>query len=70
MGMRPADDKVLPLCHECHINIQHRIGEERFYKDVYKALELAKALYLLSGDTYHGLALIAKFKPEVFECSL
>jgi len=69
MGFKSGDDKTVPLCGDCH-NLQHRIGEERFYKDVYKALELAKALYLLSGDTYQGIALIAKFKPEVFECSL
>lgn len=33
MGMKPGDDYVIPLCHECHSE-QHRIGEKTFWTRV------------------------------------
>lgn len=47
MGQKPSDNRVLPLCHDCHA-LQHRIGEIKFwggFEGVVNAIELALSLY-------------------------
>jgi len=62
---KSEDDRGLPQCHECH-SLSHRIGEVSFYKDVYKAHELARALYLFSGNTWEALSIIARMRRDVY----
>lgn len=66
MGLKPEDGKTLPQCHECH-SLSHRIGEPAFYADVYKAHELARALYLFSGNTWEALTIMAKMRKDVYD---
>jgi hypothetical protein len=49
MGIKPSDNRVLPLCFKCH-DIQHKQGEYTFwggFDGVIKAIELALSLYPL-----------------------
>ena len=64
-GMKPSDDRAIPLCGVCH-DFQHRCGELTFYKDVWKAIYLAKGLYLFSGDMFNSINLIGKYRGELF----
>jgi hypothetical protein len=65
-GIKPPDNECLPLCHDCHIGIQHRIGERSFYRDIDKAHDLAHALWLFSRHDFEALSVIAKMRREVF----
>lgn len=64
-GIKPGDDWTLPLCHTCHSE-QHQIGEVAFYKDLEKARQLARDLYLLSGDIYTAVNLARRAKCILF----
>lgn len=65
MGMKPGDDKAIPLCHPHHA-LQHVRGERTFYRDIEAAQKLAHGLYLLSGDVWSANLLLAKKRTEVF----
>jgi hypothetical protein len=32
VGQKPSDDRTVSLCRDCHA-LQHRIGEQTFWKD-------------------------------------
>lgn len=36
MGLKPADNLVLPLCWECHAKCDQKKGEAAFWLDVFK----------------------------------
>jgi len=65
-GMKPSSKYAIPLCHECHIGIQHRVGERSFYRDIDKAHDLAHALWLFSRHDFEALSVLAKMRREVF----
>lgn len=48
IGLKPSDDRVTPLCFECHRS-QHDVGERRWWRDVgidpENAINLLRAAY-------------------------
>jgi len=65
MGIKPGDENCIPLCHACH-SWQHQHGERTCYRDIDKAHDLARALWLFSGNDFEALSVMAKMRPEVF----
>lgn len=46
MGIKPSDDRTVPLC-AFHHRIQHHIGEMKFWggaDEIYRAIDYAKSL--------------------------
>lgn len=60
MGLKPSDRYVTPLCYECHSR-QHSRGEVTFWGDINKPIELANALYLMTGDKEKSIHRIIGF---------
>lgn len=50
-GLKPPDDRVLPLCHYHH-DIQHRLGERTFWLERMNWWLLADALIALAEKRY------------------
>ena len=65
VGMKPGDDRTLPQCHTCH-SLSHSIGEMRFYKDVWAAIDLAKHLYEITGNETEAIRVIIEKRGELF----
>lgn len=59
MGLKPSDDRVVPLCATCH-HTQHTKGEPAFWADVpiRDPLAVAHALYQNSGDEAKAYSLL------------
>lgn len=60
MGLKPSDCYVTPLCYDCHSR-QHSKGEVTFWGDVEKAIQLANALYVMTGDKEKAIHHIIRF---------
>jgi hypothetical protein len=66
MGMKPGDNWTLPLCHQHHAE-QHRIGEETFWNDRLDMVkEIARKLWLYSGDIWSGVHIVMEGKCSIF----
>ena len=65
MGMKSGDDRTLPLSCETHRK-QHAVGSEAKFWDKYggidKAIELAEALYSVTGDNLAAMELIHRWR--------
>lgn len=64
IGIKAADDRVIPLCDKCHRE-QHDKGEVTFHggiEGVYDAIDLAKALY--GTDIFKARRLIMDYRKE------
>lgn len=62
MGLKSADDCVLPLCVTCHQE-QHLTSEKLFYgQKLPEAQRLAKTLYQISGNKDAALMEITRFR--------
>lgn len=68
MGMKSSDCMTLSLCHHCHNNEQHRLGEQTFWGDMDLPIQLAAKLYELTGNTEKAIAEILRFN-RVFQNS-
>lgn len=64
MGMKPSDSRCIPMCHECHAE-QHRIGEEKFFGDIQKPIELSNALWLMTGDLERCKDRVTQFRRSI-----
>ena len=63
-GLKPTVNFLIPLCHKHHSE-QHAIGEISFWggmEGVERAIELANALYLRTGDEDTCLRRMLRFK--------
>jgi len=61
MGMKSHDKWVTPLCYECHHKQHTGAGELTFWGDMNKPIELANALYLMTGDKEKAIHHIIRF---------
>lgn len=58
-GLKPSDDRALPLCHRCHM--ASHSGEKTFWGfKIDQAIELAQELYKVTGDRSAAIKLILK----------
>ena len=64
-GIKPSDEWTVPLCRECHQE-QHRIGEPAFFRNMDKVRELARKLWLYSGDSWSSITIICKERTGLF----
>lgn len=64
MGLKPESKWCVPLCHDCHINEQHRVGEAKFWGDIDKVKQYALALYDVSGSWQDGVRLVLQYRRE------
>lgn len=64
MGIKPPDNSVVPLCHQCHMT-QHK-GELSFWGSMNYPIELANALWLMTGDKEKAIHRIIGFR-RVFQ---
>lgn len=63
-GIKPGDDRVVPLCTMCHKK-QHATSEVKFYYPYggwERAVVLAKALYEITGDIEKGKLLVMEYR--------
>lgn len=61
MGMKPPDCVVIPMCHEHH-SLNHAKGDLTFWGDMNKPIELANALWLMTGDREKAIHRIIGFR--------
>lgn len=61
MGMKSSDCYVVSLCHHCHNNEQHRVGEQKFWTDMSFPIGLAENLYALTGNKEKAIHHIIRF---------
>lgn len=62
MGFKPSDSYCVPLSYPEHSK-QHQIGERRYWgTHMEKAIELANALFIMTGNTDRALEHIARFQ--------
>jgi len=67
MGKKPSDSFVVPLHRDSHYH-QHSVGEVTFYNgEIYRAIELANALYENTGDTQKCLNLLARARLDIWQ---
>ena len=65
-GMKPSDNRTVPLCHECHRE-QHNVGEYWFWKErLEDAINLSNALWIMTGNTKKGTERVLRFKHTVY----
>jgi hypothetical protein len=60
MGMKPPDRVTIPMCHEHH-SLNHAKGDISFWGDMDKPIELANALYVMTGDREKAIHHIIRF---------
>jgi len=62
MGQKPPDSRTIPMC-AAHHHEQHSIGEVTFHGDkLHHAIDLAAALFQVSGNFTNGLKAIFRFR--------
>ena len=67
-GIKPGDDFTVPLCHACHAQ-QHQVGEPAFFGDMDAVRQLARNLWLLSGDIMAALQTVQHWRERRAVCS-
>ena len=62
--MKPGDNYCISLCSVCHKR-QHQVGQNAFFGDVDKVLELANALWVMTGDKERAKARLLQFRRSI-----
>lgn len=65
MGMKPSDCYTIPLCHHCHNNEQHSVGEQKFWIDMSFPIRLAEKLYTITGNKEKAIHEIIRFSRAI-----